>query len=165
MTTIQEQFFIGMDRTIPDLVEPPRGLAINLGAGNKIVAGAVSLDYPEWDADIERIPYPDESVALIHAYHFLEHLHDPVAMLRECQRVLVPGGVLNIVVPYYTSQMQAHDLGHKHAFCEETWRNLFGNPYYAKDREGWQFVVGVNIIIGVVERNLCLMTQLIKDAR
>ena len=71
------------------------------------------------------IPYPDGSVAVIHAYHFLEHLEKPVAMLAECQRVLRPGGVMNIVVPYYTSQMMAHDLTHRHAFCEDTWKITF----------------------------------------
>ena len=163
MTSIQDFFQLGMARFIPALVEPPQGLAINLGAGNKHIPGTVALDLPEWDADTEPIPYGDEIVACIHAYHFLEHVEDPIDMLREMQRVLVPGGVANIVVPYYNSQMQHQDLHHKNWFCEETWRVTFANPYYSQDGAGWRLRVGLNIIIGAVERNLCLMTQLIKE--
>ena len=72
---------------------------------------------------------------------------------------------MNIVVPYYTSQMMAHDLIHKQAFCEETWRNTFENEYYKladAPEEGWKLKARLNIIIGIYERNLCLMTQLVR---
>lgn len=160
---IQDLFRIGMDREIPDLIPDKSGMVLNLGAGNKHIYGAISLDYPEWDAEDYYIPVGNEEIDQIHAYHFFEHISNPPQMLRECQRVLKVGGHINIVVPYYTSQMQAHDLFHKSKFCEETWRNLFNTPYYSKNREGWRFKVGINIIIGIVERNICLMTQLIKE--
>jgi predicted SAM-dependent methyltransferase len=159
---IQEMFLIGMKRNIPELVNMPKGLNLNLGAGRQEIPGAIKLDYPDWDADVDDLPYDDNTVDGIHAYHFLEHCHDPIAVLYDCQRVLKPGGVMNIVVPYYKSQMQYHDLDHKHAFTEETWRNLFACEYYDKNRIEWRFDIRVNIIIGVVERNICLMTQLVK---
>jgi SAM-dependent methyltransferase len=166
MTTIQYLFRIGMDRQVPTVIDYSAldGVKLNLGAGNKIFPDAIPLDLPKWNADTDPIPYPDESVSVIHAYHFLEHIEKPVAMLAECQRVLRPGGVMNIVVPYYTSQMMAHDLTHRHAFCEETWKITFRNPYYkvSGSPEEWKWDVGLNIIIGIVERNLCLMTQLIR---
>lgn len=140
----------------------PQGLILNLGAGNKHIEGATPLDYPEWDADNNALPYVDESVDGIHAYHFLEHVEDPVWVLLECQRVLKVGGILNICVPYYTSQMAAHDLDHKHMFCEETWRVLFDNPYYDKNKVEWKLEVRTNVIIGIVERNLALITQMEK---
>jgi SAM-dependent methyltransferase len=166
--TIQDLFRLGMDREIPEVADYDQlgdGVILNLGSGNKIIPGdVVGLDLPQWNADKDPIPYPDGSVALIHAYHFLEHLQNPVAMLRECQRVLKPGGLMNVVVPYYTSQMMAHDLTHKHAFCEDTWKITFRNPYYkqASSPEEWKLEVKFNVIIGIVERNLCLMTQLIR---
>lgn len=150
-----------MDRQIPDLAINNTGLILNLGAGNKSFPQAIPLDLPEWDYH-DGIPYPDESVSMIHAYHFMEHVDCPVKMLLEIQRVLMPGGVANIVVPYYNSQMQAQDLDHKSQYCEMTWKTLFANPYYDKNRVEWKLDVGLNIIIGIVERNLCLMTQLIK---
>ena len=159
---IHNLFKLGMDREIPLLLPMPAGMHLNVGCGEKKIPNTIGLDLPERDADSDDIPWGDSMVTGIHAYHFLEHVKDPVKMLLEFQRVLLPGGVVNIVVPYYTSQMAAQDLDHKSVWTEETWRVLFDNPYYNKNKVEWQFTVGVNIIIGVVERNMCLMTQLIK---
>lgn len=142
----------------------PQGFVLNVGAGSKKIEGAVGIDYPEWDADVDDLPYTDECVDGIHAYHFLEHVQDPVKLLLEFQRVLKPGGILNICVPYYTSQMAVHDLDHKHQFCEETWRILFSTPYYDKNRIEWKLKIRTNVIIGIVERNLALLTQMEKMA-
>jgi SAM-dependent methyltransferase len=166
MQPFQELFYLGMDRKLPNLWKPPSqifGNVLNLGAGAKIIPGAIPLDYPQWDADHDTIPMHTESCVMIHAYHFLEHVREPIEVLQECQRVLVKGGVMNIVVPYYNAQIAAHDLDHKHVFCEETWRVLFGNPYYDKNKINWSFRVHFNMICGIVERNLCLMTQLVKE--
>ena len=162
---IQELFQIGMDREINWLLDHTNAnypIQLNLGAGNKEVEGAMSLDFPEWNADRNYIPMNENSVDVIHMYHFLEHIAEPVLMLKECQRILRPGGFINIVVPYYTSQMAAHDLDHKHVFCEETWKTLFSTPYYNKNKIDWQFDIHVNFIMGVVERNMALFTQLRK---
>jgi hypothetical protein len=84
---------------------------------------------------------------------------------QSAREILKVGGVMNIVVLYYDSSLQAQDLDHKSAWCETTWQTLFANPTYKRmeEPEVWRFKVGMNIMIAVVERNLCLMTQLIKD--
>jgi len=150
-----------MDRDIAPMIKPC-GIALNLGAGNKKIAGAVALDYPDWDVDSDPIPYGDNAIDTIYAYHFLEHCKDPVKVLQECQRVLKAGGVINICVPYYTSNMAHMELDHKHTFTEDTWKILFKNPYYNKNKIKWEFAIGFNIICGIVEGNMCLLTQLIK---
>jgi SAM-dependent methyltransferase len=163
MEPFQGFFYIGMDRRLANIYRPaPGGVALNIGAGSKIIPGARSLDLPEWNADLSPIPWNDESISTIHAYHFLEHVKDPVAVLRECQRVLKVGGVMNVVVPYYSAAIAADDLDHKSRFNENTWKTLFDNDYYDKDKIGWRFNVHFNLIAGIVERNLCLFTQLVK---
>jgi predicted SAM-dependent methyltransferase len=153
-----------MDRDIPPIHRwDEHGLVFNLGCGKKIIQGAINLDLPSWDANLNTISAGTDSTDCVHAYHFLEHLDNPIAMLAEIQRVLKPGGVANIVVPYYNSQMSAQDLSHKSVWCETTWQNLFKNTYYMRPGENWRLRVHLNIIIGVVERNLCLMTQLVKE--
>lgn len=171
--SIQAMFAVGMSRTIPDLVMPPQDLlSINLGAGKKkVVPGEpIPLDYPVWDAEDPSmwIPFHDASIGTIHAYHFLEHLSGGavVRVLAECQRVLAPGGVMNIVVPYYNSQLMSLSVDHKTAFCEDTLKNLFTDDYWdypGAPTGGWRLRIGLNVIIGIVERNLCLMTQLIRE--
>lgn len=166
MNTIQDMFEIGMKRHIPSLlgnIQKEGTTMLNLGGGLADIAGTVNVDYPNWDADKQPLPFESESVSVIHAYHFLEHCMEPVKVLQECQRVLIKGGVMNIVVPYYTSQMAAHDLDHKHVFCEETWKNLFDTSYYDKNKIEWKFRIHANFIMGVVERNLALFTQLQKE--
>lgn len=155
-------FKYGMDRKISELIPDVSEdkIVLNLGSGNKIIPGAIPLDYPEWDADCDYIPYKDNSVSQIHAYHFFEHCKYPAKVLQDCQRVLISGGHINICVPYYSSQMAAHDLDHKHFFTEETWKTLFKNPYYDKNKIEWKFRIGFNMICGIVERNMCLLTQL-----
>ena len=158
-------FAVGMDREFGnfkpiDIVW--HNTVLNFGAGNKKIEESVSLDYPDWDADSQNIPWPDGSVDDIVAMHFFEHLSNPVYVLQECQRVLKVGGTLNILVPYYNSQMQAQDLDHKSQFCEETWKILFRNPYYDKNKIDWKFKINFNMIMGISERNLALVTQLEK---
>lgn len=162
MQTIQEVFRLGMKRIIPTFVDMPPGIHLNLGAGFSEIPGVVPLDMPEWNADLDSIPYKDEAVSGIHAYHFLEHLAQPDAFLYECQRVLCPGGVMQICVPYFRSQIAYQDLDHKHCFTEETWKTLLRNGYYNKFGREWRLDIGANVIIGIVDRNLCLLTQLIR---
>ena len=162
---IQDFFLLGMQRSIPALM-PIQHPVLNIGPGTESYPGATEIDYPEWDANAqpyEPLPWGQESFSSILCFHFLEHTANPVVVLQDLERILKPGGTISIVVPYYTSQMQAHDLDHKSAFCEETWRNLFSAPYYDKNKIDWKLNVHANFIMGIVERNLALFTQLRKE--
>ena len=160
---IEELFKVGMKRDIIPLRDD-YGLQLELGgAAHPVDSKVIQLDYQSgWDANKDAtMPLDNEWVDVIHAYHFLEHLDEPQHVLHECQRVLRPGVHMNIVVPYYNSQLQCSCFEHKSFFSEEVWEHLF-EKNCNKYNYQWEFQVGTNIIIGVVERNLCLMTQLIK---
>ena len=100
-----------------------KGLRLNLGSGYHPKPGWVNVDLLAPTADLcldlrERLPFADQTAELIYCEHFFEHLSYPnlddaqareveppgheseaLLFLRECQRVLAPGGTLHLVVP------------------------------------------------------------------
>jgi len=82
---------------------------LNIGAGEWPLPtedGWTNIDadpaaFVDLVAAVPPIPYPDNSVDEVAAIHFLEHLDEPTGaeFLRECYRVLKPGGIVGIVVP------------------------------------------------------------------
>lgn len=160
-STIIDLFNLGMMRDYSDILPDKTGVILNLGPGNKHIDGAIELEYPSWDAECDEIPFDNNSVDQIHAYHFLEHIRNVPFLLNECNRVLKTGGHINIVVPYYKSSMQFQDLDHKTHYTENTWKVLFDTTYYSKGKV-IGFDVHFNMIMGDSEKNLCLITQLVK---
>lgn len=161
---IERLFNMAMKRYIGDMIQPT-GLVLNLGAGNSPIPDTISLDLPEWDAMKDDIPWGDGVIDGIYAFHFFEHLPGDRAIyiLRECQRVLKPEGLLTIAVPHSRGEMAFQDLDHKSFYTLETWRTLFNNPYYDKNREvPWEFAIRFNMLAAVVERNTVILTQLEK---
>lgn len=75
-----------------------------LGALGLISRGAAGVNWPTniFHHDVrKRLPWADGTFEVVYASHLLEHLHvsEALRLLKECFRVLRPGGVARIVVP------------------------------------------------------------------
>ena len=86
---------------------PPTDLCLNLGCGSESLPGWINVDIARgphvdvvWDLS-KSLPFSDESCAVIHCEHMIEHLsrHDAEGFLRECFRVLKPGGLIRLSTP------------------------------------------------------------------
>lgn len=78
---------------------------LNIGCGRKHIDGFVNMDIVRpYDKKLDArkgLPYPEQSVDGVYSEHFFEHLTqaEGLRFLRECRRVLKPGGVVRIAMP------------------------------------------------------------------
>ena len=86
-----------------------RGLKLHLGCGQQILEGWVNIDIKPFKNQVVVMKLPgdlarvkDGSVAFIYLSHCLEHLDyrtEAPHLVKECTRLLQPGGAVRIVVP------------------------------------------------------------------
>ena len=104
---------------------------------NEAAARATSarLGVPVFIGPFEAAHYPDASFEAVTMWDVLEHLHDPLASLRELRRIVRPGGVLFVRVPNAASYVArlcgrywvGYDLPrHMTVFTPKTLRRALG---------------------------------------
>ena len=112
------------------------GLALNIGTGGHDLVGWVNLDDTKPGDVLSRVPpapFRDECFDEILLSHVVEHmtLDDGRALMKECHRILKPGGVVTVIVPdgkiislaYLARQVdnwQLNDL-YVYSYCQESW--------------------------------------------
>ena len=80
---------------------------LNLGCGDRFHPSWTNINFTSTGAGViahdlkQGIPYPDNSFDVVYHSHVLEHLNKKEAeiLIRECDRVLRPQGILRVVVP------------------------------------------------------------------
>jgi len=80
------------------------GRALNIGTGGHDLVGWVNLDETKPGDVLARVPpapFRDECFDEILMSHVVEHmtLDDGRALIKECHRILKPGGVVTVIVP------------------------------------------------------------------
>jgi SAM-dependent methyltransferase len=69
----------------------------------------------------------DERVTEVFSSHFLEHVDDLSALMLELERVLAPGGRLQLIVPHFSNPYFYSDPTHRQPF------GLYTFSYFAED--------------------------------
>lgn len=115
---------------------------LSIGAGMERIEGAVHLDIAplpgvELVWNIEQIPWPLGSNCWdkVVATDILEHLTNVVPVVDEINRILKPGGLLELQVPQWGTVNEAIDPTHKRSFTEMTFDywipgTMLGDKYW-----------------------------------
>jgi predicted SAM-dependent methyltransferase len=122
--------------------QPPTasGLALNIGTGGHDLVGWVNLDETKPGDVLARVPpapFRDECFDEILMSHVVEHmtLGDGRALMKECHRILKPGGAVTVIVPdakiislaYLTGQLGNERLNDQYvySYCQESQHRWF----------------------------------------
>lgn len=102
--------------------EAKKLLRLDLGCGQNKREGFLGVDYVKVDGvefvqDLFQFPWPwkDASTEEIHTSHFFEHIPQMTRpkFMDECYRILIPGGKMTVIVPYYSSMRAVQDYHHQ----------------------------------------------------
>ena len=99
---------------------------LNLGSGNSYVEGETNIDFYATKVDVRHdlnvlpYPFPDNSFDQIRCMNILEHLENPVAVMRELHRIGSNGCTVAIRVPHFRSASVAEDITHRRGFAWRT---------------------------------------------
>lgn len=103
------------ERKLTEILELDKLVKLEIGSGPvKGKNGWTTLDLAVeadiyWDL-LNGIPFPDNTISEIYSSHVFEHFyyHDLLKLLKECYRVLKPGGVINTCVPDASIYIKAY---------------------------------------------------------
>ena len=112
-------------------------VVIELGCGGrKRYPGSIGIDAIDSDAvdllgdaiEVQRA-LPSGIARLVTSAHFLEHVADPGLMIDEMNRLLAPGGEIEIIVPHFANPYYHSDPTHLNGVGF----GLYTMSYYARD--------------------------------
>jgi len=104
-------------------------MRLNIGCGNDYWEGWTNLDKEgiiraDIYHDLENpLPLPSESCSEINSSHVFEHVHNFIPLMNECHRVLRPGALLAIRVPWITGHWGCGDPSHVRFFNHLTFNH------------------------------------------
>lgn len=117
-----------------------QGLNLNLGCGGRFHPAWTNVDLHPQASGVQRRnvqefpwPWPENTFEMVYCSHLLEHLPPEIgqAFVRECYRVLRPGGVLRVVVPdleqiarLYLEELERAAQGDDRARQRHAWMTL-----------------------------------------
>jgi len=117
-------------------------MKLNLGCGEDYKEGYVNVDNnTDYKADkyfnlnIISYPFEDNEFDKVIMNMILEHLNNPIEVLKEVSRICVDGAIIEVIVPHATTYSNFGDMQHKHFFTEKSFNNNLLIEYNLKELE------------------------------
>ena len=128
-------------------------MKVNLGCGEDYKEGYVNCDKSnkvraDKIIDIEKkLPFKDNSVDKVVAYHVLEHVNNLVELMKEIHRICKNDSIMKIRVPFYNSPGAYTDPTHVRFFSVDSFDYLdcTNNPWQV-DINGKMFSSSCDIV-------------------
>ncbi|MBC8002130.1 MAG: methyltransferase domain-containing protein [Opitutaceae bacterium] len=141
-------------RNPPDPVRP-RPWMVNLGCGGCFHPDWINLDFVASSPEViqhdlrTRLPFEDGSCEMVYHSHVMEHFPRAFAplFLRECHRILTPGGLMRVVVPdletivrLYLKNLDGATSGDIQAAHRHEWLTLELLDQMVRERSGGEIL-------------------------
>ena len=117
------------------------------------IASARSSGRNVIEASVEdELPFEGESFDAVVLKDLLEHVQDPVGVVREAHRVVKPGGRVFASAPD-AQRWVWDDYTHRRPFTRKSFRTLFADNGFVVERVGYESVMpGIGIVSGFTRR-------------
>lgn len=120
---------------------------VNLGSGDFPINGWLNVDVrpgvkPDLVADVMTHEFEAASLDEIYCGHLIEHVSDPLELLRRCRRWLRPDGVLTLTTPNFAWASDLYHRGAQHNGMTGQWI-AFGLSQPVEQRHVSAFTPGV----------------------
>ncbi len=114
-------------------------MKLNLGCATDKRKGYVNLDIsplvkPDivWDLEKTPLPFKENSVSEVLAYHVLEHIHNFIPLMHDLHRICKKNAIIKIKTPFYSGWGQYNDPTHKRFFTPFTF-DYFQKSIYSHE--------------------------------